>query len=471
MREALASPRIRRLLAAYLAFVAAEWGTWLAILIYAYEADGAAAVGLVATAQLIPAAIVAPLAPIVVARLGRPSPLVFAYGVQALAVSATAIAALVAPSWVVYVCAAAMATSIGLARPAHATALVAVARTPAELTAATGAGGTVDGAGVVIGPIAVGVLYGLVGPGGFLAVVALALCGALALAASLRIERWQSPASVPTNRAALVEAIRVATGRRGPLLATVALVAAWMGIGLLDVLVVVLALGELSGGSELVGILSAALGVGGMVAGVLAARMVGAGGVVSIGAGLAIAAVGVAAAALLRAPIAVAVLLAIVGLGHGLAETGSRSLLIRLVPARTVGAVFGLIEGVYAASLAVGAAIGPLLLLVAPASARPVNHQKTSGGSNPYQRLGNRVGPGHHLADLVGVSGSHQFEIAGFEAFHLAVGRVFIVSGDGVMNRSKLGQCAPAQGPIGTDSSSPGNPAKGRRQQAQQRVA
>ena len=45
MREALRSPSIRRLLAAYLAFVAAEWGTWLTVLIYAFDADGPAALG------------------------------------------------------------------------------------------------------------------------------------------------------------------------------------------------------------------------------------------------------------------------------------------------------------------------------------------------------------------------------------------------------------------------------------------
>ena len=80
MREALKSPRIRRLLVAYLAFVAAEWGTWLAVHIYAFNTDGPAAVGLVATAQLLPAAVLAPIAPLVIARMGRPSPLVFAYG-------------------------------------------------------------------------------------------------------------------------------------------------------------------------------------------------------------------------------------------------------------------------------------------------------------------------------------------------------------------------------------------------------
>jgi MFS family permease len=369
MREALKSPPIRWLLLAYLAFVAAEWGTWLAVLIYAFDTDGQAAVGLVATAQLLPAAVMAPIAPLLVARLGRPSPLVFAYGIQALTAGATAVAVLLGPSWVVYACAAALTSSIGFGRPAHATTLVAVARTPGELTAANGAGGMMDGAGIVIGPVMVGLLYALVGPGGFLLILAAVLLGACLIAVGLRVERWQSPASTPTTGVAFREALRVATDRRGPLLAIIALIAAWIAAGLLDILIIVLALGELGGGSELVAILNAALGVGAMVAGFAAARMAGSGGVVAIGAGLAIAAAAIGAAAVFHAPMGLATLLALVGAGYGLAEIGSRGLLMRLVPARSVGAVFGLTEGIYGASLALGAAVGPLLLLAVPVEA------------------------------------------------------------------------------------------------------
>ena len=367
MREVLKSRSILRLLAAYLGFVAAEWGTWLTVLIYAFEADGPAAVGLVAVVQLVPAALAAPVAPLVIARLARPSPLVVAYGFQALAVGATAVAILVAPSWVVYVCAAVMTTSIGFGRPAHATTLVAVAKTPEELTAANGAGGAVDGAGIVAGPAMVGLLYGTVGPGTLLLIVAAGLCGACLLAASLRVERWVEPTSIRTG-VALLEALRDATDRRGPLLATIVLAAAWIAIGLLDVLIIVLALGDLGGGSQLVGVLNAALGIGGIIAGIVSARLIGAGSVMAIGAGLAIAAAAIGTMAVFHAPAAVALLLACVGAGHGLAEIGSRNLLIRLVPVRHVGAVFGLIEGLYAASLALGAAFGPPLLSAAPVS-------------------------------------------------------------------------------------------------------
>lgn len=45
---------LRRLLGAFLAFSAAEFATWVAILLYAYEATGPASVGFVALLQLVP---------------------------------------------------------------------------------------------------------------------------------------------------------------------------------------------------------------------------------------------------------------------------------------------------------------------------------------------------------------------------------------------------------------------------------
>lgn len=61
---------LRRLFAAFLAFNAAEYATWIAILLFAYEATGPASVGVVAMLQLVPAALIAPT----VAALGDQYP-------------------------------------------------------------------------------------------------------------------------------------------------------------------------------------------------------------------------------------------------------------------------------------------------------------------------------------------------------------------------------------------------------------
>ena len=58
--DVLSNPRIARLVGAYAAFVLAEYSTWIAITVLAFERGGATEAGLVALAQLVPAAVPRP---------------------------------------------------------------------------------------------------------------------------------------------------------------------------------------------------------------------------------------------------------------------------------------------------------------------------------------------------------------------------------------------------------------------------
>lgn len=88
-----------RVLGGYALFTLNEYAVWIAMLVYAYGRGGATTAGLVALAQLVPAAVAAP----VVATLAdRRSPVIMLAGgylVQAAAMAAAAAAIIAGAPW------------------------------------------------------------------------------------------------------------------------------------------------------------------------------------------------------------------------------------------------------------------------------------------------------------------------------------------------------------------------------------
>lgn len=117
LRRLIGNSALRRVLLAYLLFIAAEFGTWVAILLYAYERTGPVSVGVVALIQLVPAALLAPAAAALGDRFPRERVIAVAYLVQAIAIFATAAAMIaVAAVPIVYAAAAVAASSMVVIR-------------------------------------------------------------------------------------------------------------------------------------------------------------------------------------------------------------------------------------------------------------------------------------------------------------------------------------------------------------------
>jgi MFS family permease len=91
-RGVFGNPDLRRVELAFVGFTAAEWATWIAILVFAYQAGGAAAAGAIRVIQLIPAAVFAPFASVLGDRYRRERVLLASYLIQALTMGAMAAA-------------------------------------------------------------------------------------------------------------------------------------------------------------------------------------------------------------------------------------------------------------------------------------------------------------------------------------------------------------------------------------------
>jgi hypothetical protein len=368
VRTVSGNPGLLRVELAFVGFNVAEWATWVSILAFAYGVGGAAATGLVALVQLVPAALVAPLAAIAGDRYRRERVLLAGYVAQALSMAATAAALLAeAPVPLVYGVAALAATSITITRPAQNALLPSLARTTDELTAANVASSWTESVSVLGGPALAAVLLGVSGPGAVYAVMAAALACSGLLVTGVETAAEPRPAPDGEGRAGwLAGVLRTALGgfttlarERLPRLSVGLLTAQYLMVGVLDVLLVVLAFEVLDIGSAGVGLLNSAVGAGAIAGSALTVLLVGRRLVVPIVIGFACWGLALGAVGLLPSRAVVPVLLAVAGAGGILTEVAGRLLLQRSAPNEVLSRVFGVLEGLSMAAIGVGSAIVP----------------------------------------------------------------------------------------------------------------
>jgi MFS family permease len=359
---------LARVLGGYALFILTEYSVWIAMLVFAYSRGGTTIAGLVALAQLVPAAVLAPLAAAVADRRSPVVLLAGGYLVQAAGMAATAVAVIAGAPIAAYVAAVVASAAVTTTRPAQAALIPSVAVTPDQLTAANVVAGWLEAAGITTAGLLAGVLISLGG-----AASVFAVCAGLGVVAALLVARLRVPplASLqqhpPAVLADLGESLRL-TARRPRLRLMLALLTAEAAVvGALDLLFVILAIGVLGRSPAWAGYLNFAYGVGAVLAATVSAMLVSRrlGGPI-LGAALvlsgALAALGFGLVGLgLAGTVA---LLTVVGASRALLDVASRTLLQRSVPAQLIGRVFGILEGLTMAGLALGALLVPLLVYV-----------------------------------------------------------------------------------------------------------
>lgn len=357
------NPDLRRVQIAFAAFSGAEWAVWISMLVYAYGRGGATAAGLVALVQMVPATLFAPFASVMGDRYRPARVLTLGYLLQAAAMGTTAAVLLLdGAATLAYACAAVATTAVTMTRPTMAALTPGLCRAPEELTASNVVSGWNESVSVLVAPAIAGLLLAVAGPGWvFLVMGAAVLCGALLIAGIAGPAA--NPSSGTSVRKELGEGFAVVI--REPAARTLVglLSAEQVALGMLDVLYVVLAVSVLGMGDGGAGYLNAAFGLGGALAIAVTASLVGRARLMpTIVSALVVWAAAFALMAVLPTTVAAMILLVLAGAAHSLFDIAGKTLLQRTAPPDVLARVFGVLEGLMSAGIAVGAMLAPLLV-------------------------------------------------------------------------------------------------------------
>ena len=352
-----------RVLAGYALFVLTEYSAWIAILVFAYSRGGATVAGLVAVAQLVPGAI---LAPVMAAVADRRSPVVLLAGgylVQAAGMAAAAAAIFAGVPAAAYASAVIACVAQTTTRPAQAALVPSVAVTADQLTAVNVVVTWLESAGMVTSGLLAGVLISLAGAGSVLVVCAALGVIAALLAAGLRMAApGSSREDPPPVLADVAEGLRLTVRRPRLRLMLALLTAEAVVAGALDLLFVILAVGVLGRSEAWAGYLNSVYGVGAVLAATVSVILVGRRlGAPILGAAFLLSAV-LAALGFGIGLAGTVALLAVAGAACTLLDVALRALLQRSVPPQLMGRVFGVLEGLTMAGYALGALLVPLLV-------------------------------------------------------------------------------------------------------------
>ena len=344
----------------------ASWAYVIALLVYAFDQGGAAAVGLVGLIRVLPAFVSAPVAGLLGDRYPR-NRVMLGISIARTSFLAAAAAVLIVdgPPWLVYTLAACVSLSASMVRPMISALLPQLARTPEELTAANLVMTTIESSGIFLGPALGGILLAATNPETVFVVAAAAFFVASLLMAGIGtpevVEREPEGGIVGEFFAGFGligrdRTLRLIIGLYG---------AQTLVAGALNVLIVVAALELLDLGEAGVGFLNSAVGVGGLLGALGAFALISRQRLASdFGIGLVLWGIPIALIGVFPDPPAALILLGIVGVGNTIVDVAALTLLQRTVPDEILTRVFGVVQSVFVGTTGLGAILAPLAIEV-----------------------------------------------------------------------------------------------------------
>lgn len=374
LRDVLSNPALRRLQLAWVGSILGAWAYIVALGVYAYGEGGAPAVGLVGLLRMIPAAIAAPFTASLVDRFPRVAVMVTSDLVRcALMVAAGATIASDGPAPLVYGLVSVSQVSGTVFRPSQSALLPTLVRSPGELTAANVASSTLESVGTFLGPALGGLLLALTSPEVVFFANGASFLWSAALVIGLRSfqREPEGDAGARAKRRAhggMLAGLQT-IAREGTLRTLVGLYTAQTLVaGALNVLVVVTSFELLDLDEAGVGLLYAAVGVGGLVGGFVA-LLLSTSGRLARDFAIGLALFGLPLALVGGVPVAVVAVagLGILGIGNSIVDVNALTIMQRAVPDAVLGRALGALDGLLLAGLGLGALAAPgLIELIGP---------------------------------------------------------------------------------------------------------
>ncbi len=367
VRDILRNRAIRRIEIAWTAGTAADWAFLVVLLVVAYDEGGTLAVGILGAVRVLPAIVAAPFATSLVGRF-RGDRVLTAINVLRCggAVATACVVAADLPMEIMFVLAGVVAGAGSLVRPIQNALLPALARTPGELVASNVASSVGEGLGTFAGPLLAGALVASTGSVEASVIVAAVFAGAAAAVTGVRFEgdtdaRGGAPAATRPG-AHLREIPRML--RRYPAATVIVgdFVAQVFVRGVFIALTVAVSIELLGLGEGGVGMLNAAVGLGGLVGALGSLRLAGGARLGSVFV-IALAAWGVPLVVMGAWPVAAVALvgLFVTGISNAILDVSGFTLVQRGVGNEDRVTMFAVMEGLFGVGLLLGSLAAPAL--------------------------------------------------------------------------------------------------------------